>query len=430
MGVTRFRVVLTVAALNAEWGGPSRSVPALADALIMAGVETEVVTLDLGPRRSLPILPQRSRVRQVRCRGTRHVPTLWAWKYREAVGEACAGKAAIWLHDNGLWLPTNHLVASVARRRHRPFMVCPRGMLSAWALGFRAWRKRLAWLFYARRDLDTACAFHVTSLQEAEEVRRLGLRQPVVVAPNGVEIPPAINHATQKKGTRSVLFLSRIHPKKGLVHLIEAWSRLRPSGWRVIVAGPAEPGHLAELKRRLRGAGLEADFEFPGPVEGEAKWTLYRQADLFVLPSLSENFGLVVAEALASGCPVITTQATPWEELATHRCGWWIPTGADALEKALDEAISQPGEVRQAMGERGRRLVEARYGWQSVARRLIEALEWLTYGGRAPDCVVEGSPAPTSPAARHIPLPVNQRPTDLEGQQEITQPADTKAEAR
>ena len=121
---------------------------------------------------------------------------------------------------------------------------------------------------------------------------------------------------------------------------------------------------------------------------GEEKDILFRDADLFILPTFSENYGVVVAEALSYGIPVITTKGAPWEGLVSYHCGWWVDIGVEPLAKALREAVSLSGYERRAMGARGRQLVEARYAWSSVAMDMKAVYEWTLGGGRAPSCVL------------------------------------------
>jgi glycosyltransferase involved in cell wall biosynthesis len=213
---------------------------------------------------------------------------------------------------------------------------------------------------------------------------------------------------------RTALFLSRIHPKKGLPLLLEVWARLRPQGWQLRIVGPDEGGHLAELKRLCEKLGLEWEDEaniehrrgdegdslastpterrykaeqvtdpfniqhskfnilFSGPLDGEEKWRAYRAADLFVLPTYSENFGIAVAEALACSVPVITTTGAPWAGLLDRRCGWWVAPEVDAIGRALEEAIGMNDAEREAMGGRGAVWVREDFVWEGIARRVID----------------------------------------------------------
>jgi glycosyltransferase involved in cell wall biosynthesis len=223
---------------------------------------------------------------------------------------------------------------------------------------------------------------------EADHLRALGLTAPIAVVPNGVPLPDTWKQRAPSNGQpRQALFLSRIHPKKGLLNLMDAWAAVRPSGWRLVVAGPDEQGHRAEVERRARAQGVAADVTFTGPVDDDAKWALYRASDLFVLPTFSENFGVVVAEALACGVPALTTTGAPWRVLAAARCGWWVAPEVAALTDALRDATARSDAERLAMGQRGRALVEARFSWNQVAADLHAAYRWLLGESRLPACV-------------------------------------------
>jgi glycosyltransferase involved in cell wall biosynthesis len=269
-----------------------------------------------------------------------------------------------------------------------PRVVSPRGMLSTWALAFHKWKKRLAWSLYQSKDLHSASMIHATSEQEAEEVRQLGLRQPLVILANGVKLPASLpKRASLPTGAKTALFLSRIHPKKGVLELISAWSSVRPTNWRLVIAGPDDGGHRASVEALIARERLSADVELVGSVPDSEKWTLYADADLFVLPTFSENFGIVIAEALAAGLPTITTKGAPWRALDEHRCGWWIDMGIDPLVRALKEATSLSDAVRNEMGARGRNYVERELSWDRIAEQMREAYDWLLFGGTAPASV-------------------------------------------
>lgn len=273
------------------------------------------------------------------------------------------------IHVQGIWSPLVHYACRFSVERNIPYIVTPRGMLEPWALRQKRLKKWLALWWYQKKDLNRAQCIHVTAQAEADSVRKLGVTSRVEVIPNGTEIPESLpaKHANDKK---RVLFLSRIHPKKGLVDLISAWSQVMPSGWECVIAGTDEDGYASEVQNAIRKYGLEETVRMHPSVDGKEKWDLYRSADLFVLPSHSENFGLVIAEALASGVPVITTVQTPWEELISHRCGWWIEDNASALAVALKQATSTEDIELNEMGTRGRALIQSKYTWPAVAAKL------------------------------------------------------------
>ena len=374
------RVALTVASLASEHGGPSRTVPALAKALWDHGVSAEIIV----PSRS----PQQSPSRGSTSNTNEHIYSLVELSSRglaKSLRNHFVDCEIQIVHDNGVWLPANHASARASKAAACPLVLSPRGMLEPWSLQHHSWKKRVAWRLYQRRDVARASVIHATSMMEADNLRSLGIRQPIAIIPNGVDIP---DHGTPDhqpdRTERTVLFLSRLHPKKGLLNLVSAWKQVSPTGWRAVVAGPDENDHQAQIQQAVRAAGLERSFSFVGPVDGGAKSRLYRHADLFVLPTFSENFGVVIAEALAHGLPVITTRGTPWKEMETEQCGWWIDIGVEPLANALQIAMSLSDAEREAMGSRGRRWVSRCFSWSGVALEMRAVYEWILTGGAPP----------------------------------------------
>lgn len=339
------------------------------------------------------------------------------------------------IHVHGIWSPFLHRVAAWGMSRDVPIVISPQGMLTRWALGQKWLKKRVAMQVYQMRDLKAAMLLHATAESEVEDIRRLGLRQPIVVAPFGIDMPAQrsvpVRGAENVDGPsatargRTALFVSRVHPKKGLANLVAAWSRLkREAGggavagrggcrWRLVVAGPDECGHTGELIEQATASGLtarviaatdaegvpsEADMVFVGPVYDGQKTALYQSADLFVLPTHSENFGVVILEALACGLPTITTKGAPWQALddvgrpgdeadRPARAGWWIDIGVEPLVEALRQAVNATDDELKRIGDNGRWFARERYSWPAAGRRMKSAYEWLIHGGAAPDCI-------------------------------------------
>jgi glycosyltransferase involved in cell wall biosynthesis len=284
------------------------------------------------------------------------------------------------LHDHGVWLGSNHACAVYARRCGIPCVISPRGMLEPWSMNHKRIKKKVAWWLYQRKDLRSAALLHATAVPEAKNLEALCLGVPVVAIPNGVT-PGSTLHTEVRldvgKGPRTVLFLGRIHPKKGLPLWVEAWAKVRPQGWRMRIIGPDEGGHAAEVRRLVQEAGLSNDWSVETPLEGDEKWEALANADVFVLPTFSENFGIVVAEALVAGTPVITTTGTPWDGLHAHRCGWWVPPSVNGLAGAFKDAIALPAGARREMGLRGREWMQRDFSWEGIGRAMLDTYRKL-----------------------------------------------------
>ncbi len=291
------------------------------------------------------------------------------------------------LHSHGLWMYTSLAVEKASRKMNIPYIVSPRGMLEPWAWKHHAWKKRPVWWLWERRIISRAAVLHATAESEADNLRALGLHNPIAVIPNGVDIPNSVEQTEEKKDKKTVLFISRIHPKKGLLNLVKAWTAVKPVEWKAVIAGPSQGGHEDEVKDAVRSAGLSDQFEFPGPVYEGDKWELYRKADLFILPTYSENFGIVVAEALAAGVPVITTKGTPWRELEEQECGWGVDIGVEPLAAAFKQAMALSDDARREMGLRGRQLVQEKYSWPKIAQDMLSVYTWILGSGRRPDFI-------------------------------------------
>jgi glycosyltransferase involved in cell wall biosynthesis len=223
---------------------------------------------------------------------------------------------------------------------------------------------------------------HATAAQEADNLGAFALGPPIRAIANGVDLPdlpPAAPSVASR--ARTALFLGRICPVKGLPMLVQAWARARLAGWRLIIAGPDEAGHRREVEAAVAAAGLSEVVSFAGPAFGEAKTQLLRQADLLVLPSHSESFGMAVAEALAHQVPVLTTTAAPWPMLADRGCGWRVRPAVEALADALRDAAACDAPTLRRMGEAGRALIESDFGWARIAAEFAALYASLGRGG-------------------------------------------------
>lgn len=288
------------------------------------------------------------------------------------------------MHFHGLWMMPNVYPKQAVRGTDCALVMSPRGMLDPWALRWSSRRKAIFRRFLQNSVLDAVDCFHATSEKEALAIREAGYTAPIAVIPIGVDVPPKIKkHPTEQ---RTLLYLGRLHPVKNVEGLIRAWATIcgRHRDWRLVIAGPGERRYVANLRRI--GAKVPG-IEFRDPAYGQMKTELLASADLLVLPSHTENFGVVVSEALAHGVPVVSSTGAPWEGLVSNSCGWWTAVDHDSLVSILDLALSAPASELGSMGANGRAWMSRDFDWSLVARRTADVFAWLSCGNSRPDTV-------------------------------------------
>lgn len=293
------------------------------------------------------------------------------------------------VHINCCWNPECSLIQKWANQRGYKTVYTPHGMLEPWIVKRHYWTKKLpALLLYQRAAIKRTTILHATAESERQNLLNLGYNKNIAVIANGIDVD-AIQLKKNWCRKKKILFLSRIHVKKGINYLIEAISEIKDKmdGYEIIIAGEGEQEYIEQLKKSANELGVEEMINFIGGVYGEEKWRYYQNADLFVLPTHSENFGIVVAEALASGTPVITTNGTPWHELESRHCGWWIEVGKEATRKAICDFLEKDEVELEIMGRNGRKLIEEKYGATIIAKEMAELYSWLKGNVKKPDFV-------------------------------------------
>lgn len=357
-------------------GGPLISIPGLCQALLSAGVDATLLCLDL---------PEESS-RNVRVRNFRR----WGspiWKelsisptLRKATHEAARGADVI--HVHGMWQMPCIYPARAVKRTECRLLASPRGSLSKAAFAHSRRRKWILWWIAQRRLFERADCIHATSNAEAEDIRRIGLTAPIAVIPNGVHItqlPARIEHPTR----RCILYMGRLHAIKGLDLLMRAWSAAqdRATDTELLICGDGGRDDRRQLEASVRELGLRR-VKFQPAVTGAAKHAVLAEASVVVLPSHSENFGMVVAEALSAGIPVVASMGTPWKGLIEHGCGWWLGRDVESWAEALVSAATMPERDLREMGDRGRRWMDSEFSWSHVAEMMSVTYLWVL--GQAP----------------------------------------------
>lgn len=272
------------------------------------------------------------------------------------------------VHINGIWSPQNWGFQKVAQELKIKVVLSPHGMLESWILQHNPLKKKIALFLFQKKAIKKVDYIHATAQIEKNSIRKLGFANPISIVPNGIDLSD-VKLYKSSYGSQKIVFLSRIHPKKGIELLLEAWRNLETKGWTLEIAGNGDEKYITSLSASAQDL---KNVHFVGAKYGEDKWNFLRSADAMILPTHSENFGIVVAEALAVGVPVITTQGTPWEDLQIHQCGWWIDLSVMNLKSTLLKIFNTPIDKLEAMGNNGRNLVKEKYDIQAIGKNMVE----------------------------------------------------------
>lgn len=278
------------------------------------------------------------------------------------------------IHDHGLWLESNIAAGLIAYFKKIPVIVSTHGMLEPWALKHQIIKKKIAWYIYQKWLLIIPKMIHVTAQSEKQSIQNLLPKKNIRIIPLGVK--KIVTPSTCQNKT--AIFLSRIHIVKGLEILIDAWIEM-DQDWQLIIAGPSDALYLETLKQKIKHLGLTNRITFIGPIYDEEKINLLTKASLFILPSYSENFGIVIAEAMMAGLPIITTNTTPWLEVINRNCGWIISPDVDELKNTL-RIVSQldHNELRR-MGQIGRAWMFESYTWEIYGSNINKVYQKLLH---------------------------------------------------
>jgi glycosyltransferase involved in cell wall biosynthesis len=272
------------------------------------------------------------------------------------------------VHINGIWSPQNWGFQKVAQELKIKVVLSPHGMLESWILQRNPLKKKIALFLFQNKAIKTADHLHATAKIENDSIRKLGFKNAITIIPNGIDLSE-IRKVKSSYGSKKMIFLSRIHPKKGIELLLEAWRTSNTQGWSLEIAGNGDAKYIQSL---IESANDLNNVSFVGAKYGEDKWNFLRSADVMVLPTYSENFGIVVAETLAVGVPVITTTGTPWEDLEKYNCGWWIDLSVLQLKSTLLKVFNTPINTLESMGNNGKNLVKEKYNIMTIGKNMVE----------------------------------------------------------
>ncbi len=365
--------------LSDEYGGPAVSLPCLLNSLRNEkSIDSVIYSISLSDSEV------NSKIQEYEL--SWKVAPLSGWKklmfsnsLKKSVNNDVRDGDVIFL--NNLWNYPAILAYQVAKAKGAPLIVSVRGSLFDWSLQQGKIRKKIAWILFQRRILQDARVIHVTSEDEYLAVRKLGISTPVALIPHGIDF---LNHTSEidceiakanlslSTSKRYFLFMSRLHKKKGLDALLKVWSKinhLHPE-WELLIAGP-DYGNFVDNISEVE------QTKYLGMLKGSDKANVLSASSFFVLPTHSENFGVVIGEALSAGLPVITTRNAPWGEIESFDCGHLTTLCESDLEKSLRSYLELDKSTLVAKGRRGRDLIRKSYSWEKQAHKFSAVLKLI-----------------------------------------------------
>ncbi len=364
-------------------GGPAQSTYLTLCALQQAGAQAEIIMPPLAANEELVAADATIHyTRPMANKRLGYVPGMRRTLERRPVYDI--------YHVQGLWQYFGHAVVRHAQRQGRPWAVTLRGMLYPGALAHSSFAKRVSLALWQGADLQRAACTHATCMEEMEHYRNLGFTNPVAVIPNPVATEGIAGRPIPRKTKLQIGYLGRVHPRKRIERLIYAFDALRAKlgDAELVIIGEDDKHYETFLRKETERLGLK-NVRFAGFLTGKAKDEAVSALSCLAVPSDFENFGMIVAEALARGVPVIASRGMPWQELEQYGCGWWISNDQDTINQTLEAAVSLSEQERMQMGMNGMKLIKEKYSVGVIGMKMKQLYEWILNGGDKPEFVYE-----------------------------------------
>ncbi|RLA07947.1 MAG: hypothetical protein DRQ51_04220 [Gammaproteobacteria bacterium] len=393
------KIINLIENLDNTYGGPAKSVPYMCKYLNDIDIDTEILSVKYNKNEINSLVDEYKLVwksfKYDFIKKIRH--SLGLKKY---LNDTLKNEKNIILHTHNLWNYIPYVAFKMGEKYNVPLILAIRGSLYKWSLLQGKLQKTIAWKLFQEKALRNASCIHVTEINELKAVRDLGIKIPIAIVPNGInfeEFKNIKNKIDSKKSfgldvdKKYILFMSRLHPKKGLEYLTDAWISLanKYKEWDLLIVGPVyDEKYIVDIKKRIKKANLENRVTFTGMITGEKRVDSFGASDLFVLPSHTENFGIAIAEAMATKLPVITTHGTPWKEIEEKGAGWWVELSQNNISVAIEEALSCSDEELKQKGLNGYELIK-KYEWKYQASKMKKLYEYILNGGYKPKFVYD-----------------------------------------
>lgn len=372
------KVLQTIAGFGALYGGIATCTYDLITAMHKVGFSLDLLTLEV-----------KNPVDKLMGKGEDWIKalpndTVTPYEYSKNIAQYLKDKEYDIYHTNGLWMYCNHATCATARKKDRPYIITTHGMLYPDALHRSYWKKWPLIQLCFRKDINRADCVHVTCKKEMEHVRNFGYKGTIAIIPNPANLPDYLNEVVATKPVflrdglpRKFGFLGRLHPIKKVENLLYGMAKLSCSqDCELVIMGKGDDAYEQFLRSEVARLGLK-NVKFSGFVSGREKYEQLAGLSCLFVPSDFENFGMIVTEALSVGTPVMASLGTPWEELNTIGCGWWIDRSPENIADVMQQVVDMPLSQLLAMGEKGRELVLQKYTASQVARQMQALYEWL-----------------------------------------------------
>ena len=372
------KILHTISGLGITSGGPSQSVYYTVKGIRELGLATDILTYQ--PTKNDKFISTENYIIALQ---NKNLPFTYSAEYKQFLQK----NPYDLYHTQGIWSYPTYIVAKIARKYNKPYIITPRGMLYPQAIAISKLKKQIFLKLFLMNDLNKATCVHTTCIEEMQHLRNLGVKSPIAVIPNPINIPTNFQFSILNSQLR-IGYLGRVHPRKNIERLLYVWDRLNLDkiDAELLIIGDGDKIYMDFLKTEQARLNLK-NVVFTGFLTGEAKENTLNSLSYLVVPSDFENFGMIVPEALIKGIPVIASQGTPWEELNIYNCGWWVKNDVDTLAESIKKAINTTENERIEMGKRGQELVKNNYSIEVIAIKMIRLYDWILNGGEKPEFV-------------------------------------------
>ncbi|MFT6904714.1 MAG: glycosyltransferase involved in cell wall biosynthesis [Oleiphilaceae bacterium] len=375
--------------ISNEYGGPANSLPNfLFSVKKELDISSRIYSIKIAEKEENEFI-DRYALSWINCKLTGPKKLMYSKSLSNAIEADLSNDDIIF--SNNLWNYPAYLSAKLAKKHNVPHIISIRGTLYPWSLQQGRWRKKIAWHLFQKKALQQASVVHVTCEDELKAVRALGITTPIALVPHGINyddyqnLPDrevALSNLNLNKEKKYLLFMSRLHKKKGLDLLLSTWPKLAKEhpDWCLLIVGPDYSNYSKMISELITKFDLHDNIKNLGMLTGEQKYSAFSASNLFILPSFSENFGVVIGEALAAGLPTITTTGTPWTEINEYNCGRCIELSEDNLESTINDFLRCDDKDIAIMSSSAKSLIKDKYSWVYQANKFAKVIDFINKG--------------------------------------------------